>query len=61
MAMNFVAFAFHVMFWLNDFPFEIEAMMLVYYPFWLTHYGERRTKKKYRKMRSIDLIFIQDH
>lgn len=59
-AMNFVAFAFHVVFYLSDFPFEIEAMMLVYYPFWLTHYGnseEIAKKKVLKKLRSIRFGF----
>lgn len=37
-AMNFVVFSFHVIFWLNDFPSVNEAMTLVCCPLWPTHY-----------------------
>lgn len=44
MAMNFVVFSFHVIFWLNDFPSVIEAMTLVYCPFSPIHYMKRKLK-----------------
>lgn len=41
-AMNFEVFVFRVMFLLCDFPSEIVATTLVYYPIWLIHCGKTK-------------------